>query len=253
MATIQLTPASSALLSGSAAVVNAGYLSGGSSANLTSTGAIARVGDLAASSSAAVSSTGAVSRATELVGTSSVSVSSAASLQAILDVYGASAVVARSSAYLENEQLDVWAVTAEGKVSRYEGYNFTSFVAAGGKVFGLNDTGLFELSGNTDNGAAIKWFLQSAPTRADVGMLLPYQAYVAGMIPKDTGLFVLDDRDALYSYDLQDTDNRLSSARHRLGLGLRTRHFAYGLYGKATTEGSLSTVTVLLNQSKRNV
>lgn len=253
MATIQLTPASSALLSGSVAVVNAGYLTGTSVANFTSSGAVERAGDLAESSSVAVSSTGVVDRVGDFVGPSAVAVSSAASLQAVLDAYAASTVVVRSSAYLENEQLDVWATTVGGKVSRYDGFNFTSFVVVGGKVFGLNDTGLFELSGNTDNGAAIKWFLQSVPTRADVGMLLPYQAYVVGTIPKDTELFVLDDLDTLYSYDLYDTSNRLASVRRRLGLGLRTRHFAYGLYGKATTEGSLSTMTVLLNQSKRNV
>lgn len=253
MATIQLTPSSSALLSGSVAVVNVGYLSGASAANLTSSGAVSRAGDLSAASGVAVSSTGTIDRAGELAGASTVQVSSDASMQAVLDMYGASTVVVRSSAYLENEQLEVWATTVDGKVSRYEGFNFTSFVTVGGKTYGLNDTGLFELSGTLDNGAAIKWFLQAPPTRADVGMLLPYQAYVVGLIPADTELFVIDDREEVFDYDLRDTSNRLDSVRRRLGLGLRTRHFAYGLYGKATTEGSVSTVTVMLNQSKRNV
>lgn len=253
MATIQLTPSSSALLSGSVAVVNVVELSGASTANLTSSGAVDRVGDLSATSSVATTSTGVIERAVEFAAASSVLVTSDASLQAVLDLYGASTVIVRSSAYLEDEQLDVWATTVDGKVSRYEGFNFTSFVTVGGKTYGLNDTGLFELSGTTDAGTAIKWFLQSAPTRADVGMLMPYQAYVAGMIPVGTELFVLNDREDVFDYDLHDTSNRLGSARRRLGLGLRTRHFAYGLYGKATTEGSVSTVTVLHNQSKRNV
>lgn len=253
MATIQLTPSSSALLSGSVAVVNVVELSGASAANLTSSGAVARVGDLAASSSVATASTGAIDRVGDLVGGSAVVVSSDASLQSVLDMYGESTVVVRSSAYLENEQLEVWATTVDGKVSRYEGFNFTSFVTVGGKTYGLNDTGLFELSGTTDNGAAIKWFLQSAPTRADMGMLLPYQAYVAGMIPANTELFILNDREEVFDYDLRDTSNRLGSARRRLGLGLRTRHLVYGLYGAATTEGSVSTVTLLADQSKRNV
>lgn len=253
MATIQLTPASSALLSGSVAVVNQFDLSGASSANLTSTGVQERVGDLTAASSVATTSTGSVARAVDFVGPSTVLVSSDALMQAVLDLYGPSTVVVRSSAYLENEQLDVWATTVDGKVSRYEDFNFASFVTVGGKTYGLNDTGLFELSGTMDNGAAIKWFLQSAPTRADVGMLLPYQAYVVGLIPADTELFVLNDREEVFDYDLRDTSNRLDSVRRRLGLGLRTRHFAYGMYGKAATEGSVSTVTVFLNQSKRNV
>lgn len=253
MATIQLTPSSSALLSGSVSVVNVTEVSGASTVNLTSSGVVERVGDLSAASSVAVASTGTIDRVGDLAGASTVAVSSDAYLQSVLDMYGESTVVVRSSAYLEGEQLEVWATTVDGKVSRYEGFNFTSFVTVGGKTYGLNDAGLFELSGMTDNGAAIKWFLQSAPARADVGMLLPYQAYVVGLIPADTELFVLNDREEVFDYDLRDTSNRLDSVRRRLGLGLRTRHFAYGLYGKAISEGSLSTVTVMLNQSKRNV
>jgi hypothetical protein len=253
MATIQLTPSGSALLSGSVAVVNLADLSGSSAANLTSSGAIARVGDLAGASAANLTSTGAVARGADFVGASALVVSSDASLQAILDVYAASAFVARSSAYLENEQLDVWATTVEGGVSRYEGYNFTSFVTVGGRTFGLNDSGLYELTGTTDAGAPIKWFLQAAPVRNDLGILLPYMSYVVGEVPDNTTLFVQTDAEEVYDYDVPSTEGRFDSARSALGRGLRTRHFSYGVYGKATTPCELSSVTVRTKTSPRNI
>ena len=264
MATIQLTPSGSALLSGSVAVVNTSDLSGTSAFSVASSGSVARVGDLTGSSSVAATSSGSPARVAELYGASSVLVASGASMQAVLDLYGASAFVARSSAYLEDEQLDVWAATIEGVVSRYEGYDFTSIVTVGGRSFGLNDSGLYELAGTMDAGQPIKWFMQSAPVRRDMdpqgrgnarpglGMVMPYQAYVVGLIPRDTELFICTDTEEVYDYDLRDTEGRFDSARRRLGLGLRTRHFMYGLYGKASTAGELSSVTILTSDSKRN-
>jgi len=265
MATIQLTPTSSALLSGSVAVVNTANLSETSAFNLTSSGNIDRVGELVGTSTVNLTSSGSIARLTEFEGASSFAVASSASLQAVLDMYAASSFVARSTAYLEGEQLDVWATTTDGMVSKYEGFNFTSFVSVGGRTFGLNDSGLYELTGTVDAGAPIKWFIQSAPVRRDaseqragnrrpgLSILLPYQAYVVGMIPPDTELFIQTDQELVYDYDLRDTDNRFASTRCRLGRGLRTRHFMFGLYGRASTAGELSSVTILANDSTRNI
>lgn len=264
MATIQLTPSSSALLSGSVAVVNTIDLSGGSAFNLTSSGGIDRLGELSGASSVATTSGGSIDRSAEFSGGSSFAAGSSASLQAILSTYGASTFVVRSSAYLENEQLDVWVTTADGLVSRYDGFNFTSFVTVSGRTFGLNDSGLYELAGATDAGQPIKWFLQSAPVRRDnepqghgnarpgLGMVMPYQAYVVGMVPRDTELFIHTDKEEVYGYPLESTDGRFNSTRQRLGLGLRTRHFMYGLYGAASSAAELSSVTVLTKDSTRN-
>jgi hypothetical protein len=130
--------------------------------------------------------------------------------------------------------------------------DFESFVTVGGKTFGLSDGGVYELTGDTDAGQPIKWFLQAPPVRMDSGKLMPYQAYVVGKVPNDSTLFIIRDDEERFDYGLTSTDGKFATSRRRLGLGLRTKHYAYGLYGKAATTAELSTVTINADESARN-
>lgn len=267
MATIALTPTSSALLSGSVAVSRLYEVTASSSAIAGSTASYVRVGERVASSSAIAGSSATYQRVVEAIAASSLVASSSATLSAILNALAASSAVARSTAWYEGAEMDTWASTLDGAVSRYVGFDFHSYVEVGGKVFALGDDGVYELTGTTDAGAPIKWLLQNGPTRKDaaagnsnpnlhlpgLGFIMPYQAYAVGTVPRDSEVFIIDDREQLYQYALTDTEGRFNTSRRRLGLGLRTRHFMSGLAGKATTEAEIESLTVLASESKRNV
>lgn len=51
-----------------------------------------------------------------------------------------------------------------GALSQYLGFDFNSLCVFSGKVLGVNDDGLFELTGDTDNGADIDAFVELPTT-----------------------------------------------------------------------------------------
>lgn len=51
-----------------------------------------------------------------------------------------------------------------GAISQYLGVDFNSLCTFNGKVLGVNDDGLFELTGDTDNGADIDAFVELPTT-----------------------------------------------------------------------------------------
>jgi len=128
-----------------------------------------------------------------------------------------------------NGTFTTWAMNVRtGAVTEYGNFVFNSFARIGNKYYGASDTGIYELLGDTDAGAAIiarikSGFLQFGGTQ----LSRLKQAYIAA---RGEGGFVLKitTGDGLsYTYSI-DTRN-MRSTRVHMGKGQRARYFAFEL------------------------
>ena len=129
-----------------------------------------------------------------------------------------------------------WAInTRTGAVTEYQNFAFNSMAKIGRKFIGAADDGLYELDGDTDDGANI-------PTRMRGGQMQPggsrftsFKAVYLGMrtktdAPRSTPDFVFkfiagDGRE--YAYGVKPTNQQ--TTRIMLGKGLRARYFSWEL------------------------
>ena len=261
MATKYLTPASSALLSGTVGLVNVKQVTAPASAFVAAgTASYQRVVDQTGSSHFTVAGTASYARWVEQVGASAFIAASSASALRVAYASGASAFRAFSTARYEGEEMEAWSTHVANKIyGRYTNFNFNSFATIGDRTFAFGDGGVYELKGSTDAGSPIPFFLMSASYSKDLlreqpGMLMPYAGYVVGDMPEDTAeFFIVTDKGTAYAYPLKATDGELDTRRATLGRGLRGRYIRYGVHGLLTEPLDLSMVTVKFNESKRNV
>ena len=74
----------------------------------------------------------------------------------LFSVIGSGGVILSGIGSHEEFVYQTWVFTgADFKPSIYSGYNFNSYCKHGEKYYGINDEGIFELSGDSDNGGAI--------------------------------------------------------------------------------------------------
>lgn len=118
--------------------------------------------------------------------------------------------------------------TSTGAVTEYRNYAFNSFAKLGNRYVGASDSGLYELSGDSDDGTDIvadikSGFMQFAGSR--FGLLK--NIYMA---QRGTGDFVLkiltgDDKEYVYAV----SPSNMRTTKVHLGKGLRARYFAFEL------------------------
>jgi hypothetical protein len=127
-----------------------------------------------------------------------------------------------------------WAVnTRTNAVTEYLNYNFSSFALMGNRYIAANSSGLYELDGDTDNGAPIIAELCGGFFQLNEKKLFGIKgAYIA---LRGSGRFFLklisgDGRE--YIYELRFQPN-LMTTKVKVGKGLRTTYLAFDL----VTEG----------------
>lgn len=260
-----LSPTGSGLLTGSAVIKPATLVTAPTStAWFTSAAARTAVTDVAGASTARFTSTTVAAQgAVEVTGASTARFTGTATYSVVVDAVGASSALFQSWATYEGETRDAWVTNIETKaIGSYTAFDFNSFANVGNRTFGFSDDGVYEITGTTDAGAAIPFFLMSESysklggDRAAASMLLPHTAYVVGNLPESpsvVNLFVATDDDEVYTYPVGETDTRMSTARVLVGKGLRTRYLRYGLVGNAVDTVELASVTFKAKSSSRNV
>lgn len=125
--------------------------------------------------------------------------------------------------------ITTWAMNARTKaVSEYDNYAFNSFARLGNRYIAASPTGLYELTGETDDGSEIiadikSGFAQFAGTRHTL-----FKGIYLGL--RGTGDWVLrltTGDGQTYTYAVTAADMR--STKVHLGKGLRARYFAFEL------------------------
>ena len=118
--------------------------------------------------------------------------------------------------------------TRTGWVTEYSNYQFNSFAQHGHTYLGASETGLYELAGNTDDGAAIISRIKSGYMQFGGPKLSRLAAaYLAARGEGDYVLRILTGEGAVYNYAVS-TQN-MHTAKVHMGKGQRARYFAFEL------------------------
>ncbi len=113
--------------------------------------------------------------------------------------------------------------------SQYVNYDFNSMVKFGGKVLGANSSGLFDLSGDNDNGVAISAYF--TPIMTDFGIGNPKRMRYIYLGYESSGNLELDlqaDEQNARSYEVES--NKTGQQRKRVSIG----RDGYGRYWSFT-------------------
>lgn len=142
------------------------------------------------------------------------------------------ALVRATSALVNADTPVTWVMNAETKAfCQYDGYAFRSFFTHEGKHFGVTETGIYELRGDTDDGAEINAFVMTGKDDFGSSALKGVQFVYVGAEAAD-GLQITAITDgAQHSYDIPPALT-LESKRAILGRGLKSRYWQFVLRNK---------------------
>jgi hypothetical protein len=109
-------------------------------------------------------------------------------------------------------------------LTTYSSYNYNSLFYLNGKLCGLKSTGLYELTGDYDDGVNISWNFKTGKldTHKDVVSKVRY-AWFSLKCSGDL-IFTIDDGDNTYEYDVESFDSNDNEVRVKLGKGIRNRY-----------------------------
>lgn len=118
--------------------------------------------------------------------------------------------------------------TRSGGVTEYQDYTFNSFAQMGRKYLGANETGLYELLGDTDAGTPIVARMKGGYMQFGGTQLSRLkEAYIAARGEGHWVLKIIAGEDDVYFYEV---DNRsMRSTKFHMGKGQRSRYFAFEL------------------------
>lgn len=138
--------------------------------------------------------------------------------------------VALKAGYLAPDgSFTTWAMnTRTGAVTEYANYAFNSFAKIGRRVLGASENGLYELTGDSDDGTSIAariagGFLQFGGTQ----LSRLKEAYIAARGEQEWVLRVITGDGEVYNYRV--TNRSMRSTKVHMGKGQRARYFAYEL------------------------
>jgi hypothetical protein len=135
-----------------------------------------------------------------------------------------------SAAYLSpGGSITTWAVnTRSGAVTEYDNYAFNSFARIDNSYVGASSDGLYELTGDDDDGADIVAQIKSGFAQWGGSKLMSFKGAYLGV--RGSGDFVLklitgDDKTYIYAVSARD----VATTKVTLGKGLRARYWAFEL------------------------
>lgn len=157
-------------------------------------------------------------------------------LTAIIYQLLTSTMSAGDVAALQRDGMSVWSLNMDVMGStRYEGFDFNSFMTIDGQTYGVNATGIHKIEGTTDDGAAINQTVDfgSLSFGTNARKALPY-VYV-GMASDGKTVLKVESDGSTYYYTARDATELMKTHRFELGRGLRSTFYNISL----TSEGEL--------------
>ena len=153
-------------------------------------------------------------------------------VEALSMVYGQAVneAVEIAAGYLApNGNFTTWSMnTRTAAVSEYSNYVFNSFARVGNQYLGASDTGLYELSGDTDDGADIVARIKSGLLQFGGTHLSRLKsAYIATRGDEDFVLKIETGDGEIFNYAVSTRSMR--STKVHMGKGQRSRYFSFEL------------------------
>lgn len=158
--------------------------------------------------------------------------------------------------------VETWVYNLDDEVgsTQYTNYNFDSYAVINGRFYGSSPQGLFELTGDTDNGAAIQanvdfglrdfgTDLRKTIEECYVGMSGEGNLFVKITVPSN------DDTqpDQTYIYSTSSYSASLKQQRVRMGKGLKGNFIGLTLYNAAGDDFELASVEFRVIQLSRRI
>lgn len=150
--------------------------------------------------------------------------------------------------------VDTWVVnTASGGSTRYDNYPFESVANIGGYLVGVSDAGIFELSGDSDDGDPINARVDYGLQRFGSGNLKRLEQIYLGI--KSTGqMYVkVTAEGASYTYPLRDFSEYMQTQRVTPGKGMRATYFGFELGNTLGSDFELSSFSTLVAETARRI
>ncbi|WP_227564040.1 hypothetical protein [Acinetobacter bereziniae] len=150
-----------------------------------------------------------------------------------------------------------WTANADNwAMSRYEGYNFTEICVIDGKLYGVNESGVYVLDANTHIQAKIKTGKLDLGNGNLVHPVGAYLEYELSGISKNIEFGVKTTQsgnEQVYFYKLpQEQSNHLTNGRVLFGRGLRGRHFSFEIKLNGD-HGYINDINIDIAATKRRV
>ena len=136
-------------------------------------------------------------------------------------------------------------------VTEYINYCFNSFCCFNGEYLGASKLGIFELSGDDDNGTAIDASIKTAT--ADVGRGQPKKLRDAWIVARK-GLMtfkVIADEDNEFTYNADVENSKIHEERVKIGRGIKGRGFSFILANVDGSDFDIDSITVLTDNIRR--
>ncbi len=162
--------------------------------------------------------------------------SSTATMTEIIYQLLSSRMSAGDVAALQADGMSVWALHMDaGGSTRYENYDFNSFMTIDGQTYGVNAAGIAKIGGTTDDGAAITATVDFGSLNFGSGnrKSLPY-VYV-GMSSTGKTVLKVESDGSTYYYAARDATEQMKTHRFEPGRGLRSTFYGLSIIsdGKA--------------------
>lgn len=124
--------------------------------------------------------------------------------------------------------------TKNFRLSSYSSFNYNSLVTLNNKNIGISKTGIYELSGNDDDGAKIDWKVKSGL----IDLLHSHMRYawLSGKILNDVKLLIELPDGTGHEYQGEPAMEEDSELRIKIGKGIKTRYSAIKLSGYGPVE-----------------
>lgn len=168
-------------------------------------------------------------------------------------------VVGVSSLFLPDDAvIDVWVFGVDSEapsISRYSGFRFNSFAELNGRYYAAGDDGISELTGGTDEGAAIEGHIVTG--RAAQGGDRRSRASIVYITGRSAGVLhcaTIDEKGVENDYRMETPlGDIVSRERVKIGKGLKESFWQFKIGNEGGEDFELMNVGTLPDQQKRRV
>jgi hypothetical protein len=114
--------------------------------------------------------------------------------------------------------------TQNFSITTYDNYGYNSLCCLNGKMLGAKGNGIYELSGDTDNGDSIAWSFKTGKLDTSDNFLNKIRYAWITYRPSGDLMLEVDDGENIYEYDVESYQQIDNSVKIKFGRGIRNRY-----------------------------
>lgn len=137
-------------------------------------------------------------------------------------------------------------------LTEYTNYNYNSIGFFNGKMVGVKADGVYELTGDTDDGSNIEWSFKTGKLDIDDGVVKKTRYVWLSYKPSGDLQLIVDDGEHEYEYDVESYKQIDNGVRVKLGKGIRNRYLQFELKNIANEKITLDRMRIFLEPTGKN-